>query len=390
MSTSTGSRRRRAQLLACAGVGALTALVGTASPAVAADGITVPLEPEDIMVSAVPVENYGGDLDSMRDPFAEPVEEPELVRVPVRYSGTITVDLPAEFDGSAATAELVFDDNEDGIPEATYSSRFAAANPNRLLIAPSAGTVTVTLPADDPIAGDAARLSVSKLTSTLGPAFGDVYDVIDYELGFDPAAPTTRTVEPLLDATSQVPCGLYEFSNCPIPTPAAPGSPVTLVLTPGSALRELGLSDLTGVRVAMAQFDEEDYDVGPIVEMDVAVTGSTARFVLPADTEPGAHHLVVVQETPTGGYSTVLAELTVEARAVEPVVEPAAGPAAEPAAPASNAGLRSNTGVHLPEAGGSDGIAVAAGAGILLMAGVGAAVARGRRRPAAEGGTCEV
>ena len=388
MSSSTGSRRRRVQLLACAGVGALTAFVGTASPALAADGITVPLEPEDIMVQAIPVENYGGDLDSMRDPFAEPVEEPELLRVPVRYGGTITVDLPAEFDGSAATAELVFDDNEDDIPEATYSSRFAAANPNRLLIAPSAGTVTVTLPADDPIAGDAAMLSISKLTSTLGPAFGEVYDVIDYELAFDPAAPTTRTVAPLLDATSQVPCGFYEFSSCPIPTPATPGSSVTLVLTPGSALRELGLSDLTGVRVAMAQFDEEDYDTGPILEMDVAVTGSTARFVLPADTQPGTHHLVVIQETPSGGYSTVLAELTVEAPAVAPVAAPAT-PTSAPA-PALNVGLRSNTGVHLPEAGGPDRVALAAGAGLLLMAAAGGAVAVARRRPAVEGGSCEV
>ena len=57
-----------------------------------------------------------------------------------------------------------------------------------------------------------------------------------------------------------------------------------------------------------------------------------------------------------------------------------------------NAGLRSNTGVQLAAttAPGST-VPVAVGAGLLVAAGVGGVVvARTRRRPATEGGTCEV
>ena len=394
MSTSTGLRRRRTQLLACAGVGAVATLVGTASPAFAADGVMVRLEPTEVMLAALPIENFGGDLGGFYGPMGGSVDEVtavgDFVLVPVQYGGTITVDVPDGLDASTATADLVFDDNEDGTPEAVYSSRFALANPKRLTITPSAGSVVVTLPADDPAIENAATLSIGRLTSTLGPAFSDVYDTIDYEIEFDdampPTAPAAQTVEPVLIASSQVPCDFSSYDRCPIPTPVLPGSPVTLALTQGSVLRELGLTDLTGVQVHLAALDEEGYGLYEETEVRVKVAGSQATFAMPADAEPGAYNLFITQPTPSGGASTVVTELTVEA--------PAA-PAAVPATPESNPGLRSNTGVHLPEAGASDGAggaAVATGAGILLMAGVGAAtvVARSRRRPAAEGGTCGV
>ena len=376
MSTSTGLRRGRAQLLTCAGVGTVATLVATASPASAADGVMVRLEPTEVSLFAIPIENLGDDFDGLFGSIGSAGGNsasaiPGFVPVPVQYSGTITVEVPAGLEASAATADLVFDDNQDGIPEATYSSRFAPANPKHLVINATAGTVAVTLPADDPMVADAATLSIGRVTSTLSPAYSDVYDSIDYELGFAASAPAAQTVEPVLIASSQVPCDFSTYERCPVPTPVLPGSTVTLALTQGSVLRELGLTDLTGVQVHLSALDEEGYGFDEGTEATVKVAGSRATFAMPEDAEPGAYSLYISQPTPSGGASTVIAELTVEA--------PAAAPAAEPT-PESNPGLRSNTGVHLPEAEGSNGPAVAAGAGLLLMAGAGAAVARGRRR----------
>jgi hypothetical protein len=125
------------------------------------------------------------------------------------------------------------------------------------------------------------------------------------------------------------------------------------------------------------------------VELEAQATGSTATFVVPADLAAGSYGLVVAQPTAAGG-SVVSVELAVVAEP-EPAVVP---PAAEPTTPTTttttvNAGLRSNTGVEAVETGSTGTVAVVAGAGLLLAAGVGGvAVARTRRRPAVEGGTC--
>ena len=89
----------------------------------------------------------------------------------------------------------------------------------------------------------------------------------------------------------------------------------------------------------------------------------------------------------TGAVSVVLVEIAVVAE--EAVVAPPAAAPTTPATTVVNAGLRSNTGVEAVETGSTGGVAIAAGAGMLVLAGVGGvAVARTRRRPAVEGGTC--
>jgi hypothetical protein len=382
MSSPTPSRRPL-QRLGLAGIGSAVLLVGIASPAAAATGVVIPLEPSEVALSAVPVENIGGPMDPMADPASG-----VLIPVPVQYSGSITVDLPAELDGSSAVeVELVFDDNGDGTPEATYSSQFAPSNPKYLAVAATAGSVTVTLPADDPIAGDEADLLIQPVTTTLGPGF-TFFDPVFYDLGFDAAAPAAVTVQPELGAFSQVPCSITSGERCPFPTPVTVGSAVTLDLTAGSLLRDLGLTDLTGVQVGLAQLDANGFPTGAAVELTAQVNGSTASVVIPTGTAPGSYYLVVAQQTPTGGISVFNVELTVVAEAA-PVVPPAAAPTT-PAAPAVvNAGLRSNTGVEAVETGSTGSVAIAVGAGMLALAGVGGgAVARTRRRPAAEGGTC--
>jgi hypothetical protein len=379
------------QRLGLAGIGTAVLLVGIASPAGAATGVVIPLEPTEVALGAFPVENIAA-----MDPMADPATAPVFTPVAVEYDGAITVDLPAELDDSAVEAELVFDDNGDGIPEATYSSSFAPANPNVLTITGvGTGGIRIDLPGDDPIAGDAATLRLAPLDTTLSEAF-TFYEPVTYELTFsapaDPLAPTAEVVEPGLVAFSQVPCGVTSGERCPFPTPVTAGSAVTLDLTAGSVLRELGLDDLTGVQVGLAQLDADGLPTGaaPVeLAVRVAADGQSASVVVPADTAPGSYGLVVAQQTPAGGISVFNVEITVVAEEAPAVVPPAAAPTT-PAATVVNAGLRSNTGVEVVETGSTGSVAVAAGAGMLLLAGVGGvAVARTRRRPAVEGGTCE-
>ena len=266
MSSSTQNRRRQVQRLALSGVGSAVLLIGIAPTAGAATGVVIPLEPSEVALGAVPVENIGGPMDPMADLTAG-----VFTPVPVQYSGTFTVDLPAELDGSGAVdVQLDFaDEDGDGAPDATYDS-------TDLTVVPSAGSVTITLPADDPAAGDAATLYVEPITDTLGPAL-TYYDPVLYELGFDAAAPAAVTVHPELAAFSQVPCGITTGERCPFPTPVTVGSAVTLDLTAGSVLRELGLSDLTGVLVGLQELDNRGFPTADApVELTAQVNGSTS------------------------------------------------------------------------------------------------------------------
>jgi hypothetical protein len=387
MSSPTLSRRPQLQRLGLAGIGSAVLLVGIASPAVAATGVVIPLEPTEVALSAVPVENFG-----VMDPMADPNAGITPTSVAVQYGGTITVDLPAELDDSAVEAQLTFDDDGDGAPDVTYDSSVLATDPDYLLVAgQGTGSITITLPADDLTGVDDATLLLAPLTSTLGPAF-TFYDPVFYELGFvpagDAAAPAAQAVAPELVAFSQVPCEITSGTRCPFPTPVTVGSTVGLDLTSGSVLRELGLTDLTGVQVGLATLDANGDPTGAAVELPAQVDGSTGTFVVPADTAAGSYGLVIAQPTPTGSVSVVAVELTVVAEEAPAVVPPAAAPTT-PAATVVNAGLRSNTGVEAVETGSTGSVAIAAGAGMLVLAGVGGvAVARTRRRPAVEGGTC--
>lgn len=103
---------------------------------------------------------------------------------------------------------------------------------------------------------------------------------------------------------------------------------------------------------------------------------------MPAGTAAGSYGLVIAEQASSHVVSLVFVEVTIVAEATP------ATPAA--ATTAVNAGLRSNTGVEVVETSSTGNVAVAMGAGLLLLSGAGGiAVARTRRRPAAEGGTCE-
>lgn len=377
MSSSTLSRRPQMQRIGLVGIGTAVLLIGIAPTAGAATDVTIPLEPTEVALSALPVENVGA-----MDPMADPATAPAVIPVAVQYSGTITVDLPTELDDAAVEAALTFDDNGDGVPDVTYASNPTGTELPLAISGAGTGSITVTLPADDGVGVDAAVLFLEPLTTdpaVLTSAF-TYYDPLLYELEFAATAPAAQTVAPALVAVSQVPCAISSATSCPVPVVA--GSTVTLDLAAASVLPELGIADLAGVLVGLQALDANGDATGAALPLTVQVNGSTATFVLPADTAAGSYGLVVAQQTPSGGVSIVAVELTVAAATV------AAPPTAEPVV---NDGLRSNTGVEAVEADSSGTLAVAAGAGMLLLAGAGGVtVARQQRRPAAEGGTCEV
>jgi hypothetical protein len=382
MSRTTQERRPRAQRYGVVGLGAAAVLAGTTSVAAAATGVVIPLAPSAVILSAFPVENFGA-MDPMADPDAAPVATPEGVL----YGGTITVDLPAELDDTAVEAELAFDDDGDGTADETWSTAPEAGETLLTIDGQGTGSIEVTLPADPGLTTDDAVLSLTSLGSTLGPAF-TYLDELSYELAFDPAAGAAVVVEPQLVAISQVPCDISSATRCPFPTPVTAGSTLALDLTPGSVLRELGVVDLTGAQVGLQQVDAVGDPIGTPALLTPQTAGSTASFAIPAGAAAGSYGLVIAQPTPTGGISVVAVELTVLAEQTPAAVPPAA----EPTTPTTtvNVGLRSNTGVEAVGTGSTGTVAVATGAGLLLLAGAGGiAVARNRRRPAAEGGTCQ-
>jgi hypothetical protein len=375
--------RRSLQRLGLAGIGSAVLLVGIASPAAAAENVVISLAPTEVVLLHNPVENFGGELVNPMT-GATGAAEP----VVVQYGETLTVDLADELDPINAEVQIVFpeDADADGVPDHAYSTASAPDPSTANTVDPLVVSVVngndleITLPADDGVNGPLATLSVAPLetdSTVLGPEFS-VDPLLEYEMSFSATAPTATVLYPELVAIAQVPCALTSGTPCPVAVTA--GTTFGLDLTADSALRDLGLTDLTGVEVALQS--TTDLTAAPVV-LDVQVSGSTATVALPAGLAAGSYALVLGQ--PMGsGLSIVVAEL-----AVAPAVTPPATETVTPAPAAVNAGLRSNTGVEAVETGSTGSVAIAVGAGMLALAGVGGvAVARTRRRPAAEGGTC--
>ncbi|HYO35872.1 MAG TPA: hypothetical protein VER97_07350, partial [Geodermatophilus sp.] len=92
MSSTTTSRRPRVHRLGLAGIGTAVLLVGIATPASAATDVVIPLEPAGVLLEALPLDPAGDPMDPM-DPTPS-----LLIPVPVQYSGTLAVEIPAWLD----------------------------------------------------------------------------------------------------------------------------------------------------------------------------------------------------------------------------------------------------------------------------------------------------
>ncbi|MGY1844336.1 hypothetical protein [Modestobacter sp. SYSU DS0875] len=372
---TTPTSRRSLRRLGLLGAASASLVVGIAPAASAATDVRIPLAPPEVAIGGFPVENFAGVMDPMDDTATR-------TPVPAQYGDDLTITLPAELDPATAVVELIFDNDGDGTPEKTYTTDPAGTYP--LSVTQATQTLTITLPADDGTNGPGAELLVTGLTTGLSGGF--VVDDLVYLLALDTTALAQVDLAPLLLAGSQVPCAITSATACPFPTPVTSGSTVTLELPTPSLLRDLGLTDLTGTEVGLQPLDAAGLPTGTAVALATTISGSTATFVVPAETAAGAYGLVVVSPVGTTGASVLAVQL--EVVAPDAVAAPVAP--TEPAAPTVvNAGLQSNTGVEAVETGSTGTVAVAAGAGLLLLAGAGGvAVARNRRRPAVEGGTC--
>ncbi len=381
------TRRRHVQRFGLAGIGSAVLFVGIAAPAGAATDVVIPLAPTQVVLIPTP-EGGAVPLDPTADPFAGAPRP-----VVVQYGETLTVDLPDELDPTEAVVEIAFTNDADGdrVPDQTYSSA-STTDPLDVTVV-DGNDLEIVLPADDTVNGPLATLAIAPLDTALGAEF-TVVPSLEYELDFSAPAPTGTVLLPELVALAQVPCDLDSTTRCPVAVTAS--TTLTLDLTANSALRDLGLDDLTGIEVALQSVEEPT--ATPVL-LDTEVSGSTATTTLPAGLAEGTYALVLGQPI-TSGLSIVVAELAVSAPAEPeepqdetPVEIPVETPAAAPSTQAvADRGLRSNTGVTAPvtEATSAGSVAVPAGAGLLLLAGAGGvAVARGRRRPAADAGTGE-
>jgi hypothetical protein len=372
--STLSTTRRRVQRVGLAGLAAAVLSVGIASPAGAATDVVFPLGDSPIGVTGFPLENHGV-LDLMGAGTFTPV--------PVEYGDTLTVRLPAQLVGTGAEVVLDLDTDEGGAPEVSYTSGATLGDPDHLAVTGlGTDTLAITLPADDGTNGPTAHLTIDPGVTTLGPEFRTY--PFEYTLEIDSIALAPVTLAPPLMADSYLPC-IDPSCNATV----TEGSTITFQLPAGSLLRQVGVDDLTGFEVILQAVDGTDGPIGAPVEPTVQVSadGQSATVVVPAGTPAGSHFLYAAQPT-TLGASYVMGQLTVAAAAPAPVAAPTAAPSTQ--AVVGNAGLRSNTGVHAAPVQESSTGVVAAGAGLLLLAGAGGvAVARSRRRPAVEAGTGE-
>jgi hypothetical protein len=360
----------RRRLTARAGVLGLTVLAATAlgaGTAGAEEPATVALDPTDVAVVLEAAENFGT--------AADPAEDPGPV--PVAWGGTVELRLPDGLDAPALGARLELGPEVGGSPTRVLSTE--TPGPDGLVVdRVAAGRFTVALPPVDPANGPIGALLLSGIASADGfPVHPDTYF-----LELDPAAPATAVLRPQVTVVAHQPCDPTAAVGCAGTTVPA-GTPFRVTVPSGSELQILGHGTLQDAEVTLV--DLTGAPGGPL-----PLSGDPARYVaagpwdatvtLPAGLGAGRHFLSVLLGDPASGGPVTIATVELLVLAA-PTVVPAA-PAPVPAAPAVvNAGLRSNTGVEDTEAGAARTGAVATGAGLVVLAGVGAVVVRARREP---------
>ena len=257
--STSRSTRRVLSRAAVVPVALLAALAVGVSPAGAAPGLTIPLDPTRVDVLLFPVENYA-DVPVPEDGAAEgewytPVE--------VEWGGAVVVQLPTVLDAADASVRLDTGTTVDAEPTRSLSTDADGAD-HLDVTDLGGGALRVALPAD-PAGGAVGVLSVGDLG---GPDPAVVVEALPYLLGFTGSGSSVVTVEPQLSAFSAMPCAfdVLEAAACP-PYPATAGGTVTLTVPDGSPLRSLGLGQLDELFVALSPVvpaDEygSEYDQG--------------------------------------------------------------------------------------------------------------------------------
>ena len=322
--------------------------------------------PTDVAIVLEAVENFGT--------AADPAEDPGPV--PVAWGGTVVLQLPDGLDATTLGARLELGPEVGGSP--TRGLATDTPGPDELLVSRvGPGRFTIALPPLDLANGPIGALLVSGVTSEDGfPVHPDTYF-----LELDPTAPPTAELDPQVTVVADQPCDPTVAVHC-AGTSVTAGTPFRVTVPPGSELRALGHGTLQDAEVTLV-------DLTGAHDAPLPLSGDPARYAaagpwdatvtLPAELGPGRHYLSVLLGDPTSGGPVTIATVELQVLAAPAVVPPAAEPAPTTPVAVVNTGLRSNTGVEAAEAGATRTGALATGAGLLVLAGVGAVVVRTRR-----------
>ena len=386
----TPSGRRGTARAGVVGLAVLTSAVLGAGPAGAAGSVTIPLDPADVTIYLDGVENHSA---SPIDP-----EDFAFTPLPAAWGGQVVLQLPDRLDGSAMDVHLDLSPDAESESTRTYST--TTPGPDGLVVSPlGSGRYGVTLPTDDGDDGPIGWLHAEGITSLDGH---DVVPSPDYQLELSSDAPPVVELEPQPVAFAEQLCPVMAATRCPTSTVTA-GTSFALTVPPTSVLRGLDTGTLETAEVSL--LDVSGYGLSswePLVLSDDPALFSAsgpwdATVTLPGGLRAGDHQLSVQLGDATSGGAIAIVDVELHVlpaqappAATPPTATPPTGGPTEIPAPQPvvlNAGLRSNTGVETVEAGSGGSATAAAGAGLLVLSGVGGvAVVRARRRPSAEVG----
>jgi hypothetical protein len=336
------------------------AVLGIWAPAAqAAPTATIPLDPAQVELGLHPHENLG--RTTLENP---PPSGGTVTRMHHQWSASSRLVLPTEISGSAMVVSLELSLAEGAPPTRTYSS--ASSVPADLLVVNDlgGGVYEVVMPAYDPSNGPYGRLVFADLTSAAGPEFPYV-GPLAYQLVFVGSGGIIQYHTPELIAVVDNVCATSSAARCSV----AAGRTFRLTISPSSRLRTLSLGGLDSSSFSLQALDANGAPTGvPVVGAAFTVenpTGDLAKVTLGTGLRPGAYRLTVVDLGQVDGglfpqYRAAVVGINLQV---------------------NNPGLRSNTGWGENEETAPARISplVPIGAGMVLVAGIGAAVVLRRR-----------
>ncbi|SOE02296.1 hypothetical protein [Blastococcus haudaquaticus] len=344
---------RRALAVRAGGVllASLIPLAAWVPAAQAAPAATIVLDPGDDSgpgIGVRPIENLGPlDVTAFGSEPVTPVD--------AGWSGSVTVELPAVIDGAVTQAQLFLYPTldaataplEDDTPTRVYDSESTVPADQLTFTDLGSNRFQVDIPADDTVNGPYGRLLLKPLSSTIGVlGSGSQSYVFDLAAGVSAVTVTPQTV-------------LSDYQDATVDA----GDTVEVVLPADSLYSTFGFTSLTPSAFALLPADGS---LIPTAPSGTALTGSysgdgrSASLVIPAGTAAGKYLLAI---TLGNGTDPVVSRTFVRTTVTTP----------------SNDGLTSNTGWTEPA--GDEGASplVPIGAGMVLVAGIGAAAVLRRR-----------
>lgn len=338
---------------------ALAVLGLEAQAAQAAPGVVIPMDPAEVELSLRPHETIG--RTTLENP---PPADSTVTRMHHQWGATSRLVLPTEISAAAMVVSLELSPSDGAPPTRTYASDSAVPADQLTVNDLGGGVYEVVMPAFDPTNGAYGRLVFANLSSVAGAGFTYV-DPLAYQLLFSGSGTIIQYHTPELIAVVDDLCAASAGGRCAV----SAGRSFSLTVSPSSRLRTLSLGGMDSSSYSLQALDANGAPTGaPVAGADFQVeglSGDLARVSLGAGLRPGAYRLTVVDLGQVDGG------LFPQYRAAVVRVDLQVG----------NSGLRSNTGWGEDEATAPAGTSplVPIGAGMILVAGVGASLLLRRR-----------